>query len=332
MKVAIRADAGPIQGSGHVMRCRTLAEKLLSLGSTVTFYSSIQGIPWLNDSLAAMNIEVIPVKKNELAITELAGKNFDLVVVDSYEIPVDKINELATKVPVLAIVDEPNPYLRVHAVLDQNLGAEIQHKEPYANGTLTLLGSKFALVRNEFLKIRINAPKRVESIEDSRMLCFFGGSDPTRAAIKIASLFSGRARPHLTILAPEEDHKEIRQILGDMDLDLLTFTTKLSSLIEKSDTVISAAGTSAWDLASIGVPSAFVSIASNQDVSLSAIKANKIGVSLDFQDSEEKNYQKICELIENQDMRTQLFQNMQKNFDGMGSERACNAVIESIQS
>ena len=332
MKVAIRADAGLIQGSGHVMRCKTLAEKLLSLGSTVTFYSNIQGIPWLDDSIAAMNIEVISVEKNELAITELVAKKFDLVVVDSYELPVDKINELAAEVPVLAIVDEPNPYLRVHAVLDQNLGAEIRHVEPYADGTLTLLGSKFALVRNEFLKIRINAPKRVKRIEDSRMLCFFGGSDPSRAAIEIASVFRSRARPHLTILAPEEDHKEIRQILGDTNLDLLTFTTKLPSLIEKSDTVISAAGTSAWDLASIGVPSAFVSIASNQDLSLSAIHANKIGVTLNFQDSEEFNYEKICELIESQKIRAELFQNMQKNFDGMGSERACNAVIESIQS
>lgn len=330
MKVAIRADAGPIQGSGHVMRCRTLAEKLLSLGSTVTFYSNIQGIPWLHDSLEAMDIEVISVEKNTLAIAELAGKNFDFIVVDSYEIPVDKINELAEKVPVLAIVDEPNPRLRVHAVLDQNLGAEMQHIDPYSDGTLTLLGSKFALVRDEFLKIRINAPERIERIEDSRLLCFFGGSDPSSAAIKIASVFNGRERPHITILAPRKDHADLTSVLGVKDLYLSDFTNNLSGLISECDTVICAAGTSAWDLLTIGIPTAFVSVAGNQKNNFNSIVSRNVGVGISLTDSQASNYEKISNLVLLNSLREQFFHNSREFFDGNGAKNVVETLNEEI--
>jgi spore coat polysaccharide biosynthesis predicted glycosyltransferase SpsG len=334
MKVAIRADAGPIQGSGHVMRCRTLAEQLLAQGHKVTFYTNIDDLSWLEESLASMNLLVKHVERNNLAINELAAENFDLTVVDSYEISVDEINSLATLVPVLAIVDEPNPNLRVHAVLDQNLGAEYRHKGTDSGNTLKLLGSRFSLVREEFLNIRIDAPRFIDRIEDSRLLCFFGGSDPSGAGIKIASILSGRACPQLTILAPQKDHAEIRAILGTNtnNVELLSFTTKLPSLINASDTVVCAAGTSAWDLATIGMPTAYVSIASNQDFSLHAISVNNVGICLDFDDSDELNYQKIRKLVESSEVRRNLFKNMRDNFDGMGAKRVCHAIHNSIHT
>lgn len=146
MKVAIRADAGLIQGSDHVMRCRTLAEQLVAQGHNVVFYTNIDGLSWLDESLASMNLLVKPVERNKLEIDELVSKSFDLIVVDSYEIAVDEINELAMQVPVLAIVDQPNALLKVQIILDHNLGAELRHRGTYSEKTLKLLGSKFALV------------------------------------------------------------------------------------------------------------------------------------------------------------------------------------------
>lgn len=334
MKVAIRADASLIQGSGHVMRCRTLAEQLLAQGHNVTFYTNIEDLSWLDESLASMNLLVKQVERNKLAINDFSSENFDLIIVDSYEISVDEINYLATIVPVLAIVDEPNPNLRVHAVLDQNLGAEHRHKSTYSKETLKLLGSRFSLVREEFLDIRLDEPWCIDRIEESRLLCFFGGSDPSGAGIKIASIFSGRESPDLTILAPQKDHAEIREILGTNtnNVELLSFTTKLPSLINASDTVVCAAGTSAWDLATIGMPTAYVSIASNQDLSLHAISVNNVGICLDFDESDELNYRKIRELVESSEVRRNLFKNMRDNFDGMGAERVCHAIHESIHT
>jgi len=319
MRIAIRADAGITQGTGHVMRCLTLAKSLLAHGHSVKFIGNVEGVPWLQKLLKLSQIEVMPTQKNFLNIAEIVSFKFDLVVIDSYEFEIEDVNKLATKLPVFAIIDCPNDELLIQGYLDQNLGAETRHNTYSNNVELKLLGSNYALVREEFLNIRLSGPSKIKNITNSNMVCFFGGSDPTGASIQMAKILSLGPRPNLTFIAPKKMHVELGNILGDRPLNLLSHTNELPTLIKSADTAISAAGTSAWDLATVGIPSTYAAIAANQFDSFNAITSNRVGIGLDFNTENETSYERIVETIMSPELREELFLNTRRLFTGDGA-------------
>ena len=106
MKVAFRTDASNQIGTGHFMRCLTLAEGLKKQGADIRFIS--RDLPaHLSDILNTKSIELIPLSVHDLTATidELAhaswlgvnqaqdakasidalfGQEFDWIVVDHY--------------------------------------------------------------------------------------------------------------------------------------------------------------------------------------------------------------------------------------------------------
>ena len=151
------------------------------------------------------------------------------------------------------------------------------------------------------------------------MLCFFGGSDPLGNIKKLASIFHNRPHPWITFIAPKSDHSEIQAMLDFEKVKVLEFTPNLASQIQISDTVISAAGTSSWDLSTIGVPTAFICIAKNQKENFDSLLSASLGTGISLSDSEDVNYEKIREIVTSYDLRNEYFSNARKIFDGNGA-------------
>ena len=105
MIFAIRADAGVVQGTGHVMRCLSLAEKLIQKGHRVGLFTNSSEIAWLESVISASGVEVFRVTADELSTDQLAGFPADWLIVDSYQIPAEQISAVNQELRVLAIVD-----------------------------------------------------------------------------------------------------------------------------------------------------------------------------------------------------------------------------------
>ena len=331
MRVAIRADASPSQGAGHVMRSITLAKSLSDQGFDVTFASSITNVPWLSKYVMESGISVKSVPKNSLQQVLVDVPPFDLVVVDSYEIPSKDISFLNTCVPVLAIIDGFDRGIEASIFLDQNLGSEVNVNNSSYLDSLVLFGSKYTLVRREVLEARRIILPKPRALEERKLLVFLGGTDPNNYVVEVAGFLARTAIKSITFIAPRSLHEEILKLMLGRNCKVLEFTQELPKIIAQFDAVISASGTSAWDIATIGTPGGFLCVAENQQESISTIERFGVGLglgNLTKADFDEQHFISAAEsLVYDDEIRSQLFRKCRENFDGKGSIRVTDAVL-----
>jgi UDP-2,4-diacetamido-2,4,6-trideoxy-beta-L-altropyranose hydrolase len=334
MRVAIRADACPEQGAGHVMRSLALAKSLTKKGLDVTFACSVVNVSWLSQYLENSGISIASVPKNSLLQGLTGLPEFDLVVVDSYEIASDEVSALNTMVPVLAIIDGSNRGIKASIFLDQNLGSEVNSHNPWYENSLTLFGAKYALVRSEVLECRKAQIFQRTATEHRKLLVFLGGTDPRNYILEIARLLVGTRINSITYIAPKSVHKEILALMQDRNCEVLEFTPQLPKLIAQFDAVISAAGTSTWDVATIGTPGGYLCVTENQQQALAVIEKFGIGFNLgDFTNpgfSELNFVSEIEKTIFDNELREQVWESCRDLFDGYGSFRVTEAILEYL--
>lgn len=336
MIFAIRADAGVGQGTGHVMRCLSLAEKLLQKGHRVCLFTNNSEIAWLEDAITASGVEVFRVTADELTQSQLTQLSPDWVIVDSYQIPAQQISAINAQVPVLAIVDGSTRGIEASAYLDTNLFSEkLDWSGVPANKLLA--GSKFALVRDAVLVNKRNHPAQIAN-EPANILVFLGGSDPYGYSPILARALARVSTPFLAkFIAPPAAHPDIISALGEnaAKVQVLAPTPKLASLYKDADVVISAAGTSAWDVCSLGIPALLLAVVDNQEFSLSQIAehgltlTNNLSGSGPGPEKADELAVQITNLLTDQKLRDQLSASALGYFDGQGRERVEKFLSES---
>ena len=203
LRVVLRADAGLLTGTGHVMRCLSLAEELMSRGHEIFLVTAPFDVSWLEQLVVESGVSVKSCTAGDLARETILGLVPDWVVVDSYSIAAEEITALDTFVPVLAVVDGETRGVVATILLDQNLGAEER-----VNGPAWLAGSQFALVRDAVLDQRRTDPWRLRGTSRS-VLSFMGGTDPHAASIGVAHALAESVGFDLLLIAPEPMHDRL---------------------------------------------------------------------------------------------------------------------------
>lgn len=331
-RVVFRADAGAAQGTGHVMRCLTLAKELLDQNLEPVIMGSVTDTEWLKALIKDSGIPHHATQPHELDLNELEKMRPDFIVIDSYEFSIQHTNTASTIATTLAISDSWNPGLATQFVLDQNLGAEFRYPKDLRADTSYLLGARYSLVRKEISRLRRYELIPVRDLNKCNLLCFFGGSDPDNSAVKLAEILSNFDGPHLNIIAPRDSHGEISRLLRNRNFNVSEFTPDLPDYIATADAVVSAAGTSTMELGTIGVPSAYVCAAENQAINFNAIKKFRTGLTIDFKENEQEIFEKIVKLCIDDATRHELYSNSTKCFDGMGTTRVASIIRESIDA
>jgi spore coat polysaccharide biosynthesis predicted glycosyltransferase SpsG len=335
MRIAIRADASINQGTGHVMRCITLAKSLKAKGVEVTILSSIEGIPWLTKYVQASGIQLEDTQHGSLDSSWPKWLSFDLVIVDSYEINAREISMLNEQIPVLALIDGDNRGISASIYLDQNLGAEMQSNDAFYKKRDILFGAKFALVRSEVIDAKIPFLRNQNDLDFGKILVFLGGTDPGNGILKIGKLLRDIEFSKITLIAKSRQHDQIRKLLEGKVCEIIEFTNDLPQLIRQADAVVSAGGTSAWDIATIGTPAAYVCVAENQRNSIQTIEKLGLGIYLgdldDIESNEKMFTNKVDRLLSDSKLRNTFFKNCRVTFDGYGSERVAEYIFNWVK-
>ncbi len=173
MRVLIRADASPTIGSGHIARCLTLARVLRKQGSHVAF--ACRRLPGHRlDALQAEGFETFALPERyadedpQQAIESMlpwqadidaldvlldGHAGFDWIIVDHYGL--DHHWQTAARrwaSRIAAVDDLATRRYSVDLLLNQNLSGLSENYAPLLpEGCRTLLGPRFAMLREEFM-------------------------------------------------------------------------------------------------------------------------------------------------------------------------------------
>lgn len=269
--VIIRADASTTLGTGHFVRCQTLAAALVALGWRATFVT--RGLPGaLADGLAEAGMGIVrlsgqlSLEDESKEIADGIGHDAALVVADHYGLGADWFEMVRRQQPgaiIMAIDDLADRPLPADIVLNQNLGAsESAYATLVPRNARVLAGPSYALVRPEFARLR----GRVRDGRVQRILVFMSGGDAedvtARAAVAIgrvglpADIVVGVAYPHLAALRTIVDEQGTTEIHVN--------TRAMASLMNGADLAIGAASAASWERCAVGLPAILITMADNQ--------------------------------------------------------------------
>jgi UDP-2,4-diacetamido-2,4,6-trideoxy-beta-L-altropyranose hydrolase len=336
MKVLLRADATPVQGTGHVMRCLTLAEALLSRGHDVHLLTNESGIDWLEDILAESSVLVVRTTSNSIDHSVIAGIDPLWIVVDSYEIPAGDISQLRATYKLMAVVDGDDRGIDADLYLDHNLGAENGAWSESTRQRL-LAGSNFALIRDAILRQRRPNPWQAKG-DISHVVAVMGGSDPTGSIVRVAQALADSDREFTASIVTEQRWRtDVENLLvGRAGIEILEPTAGLPQILAQADIAVSASGTSAWELCTLGIPSLLIAVVENQRESLGRMVDAGLVLGLDVVDSPRAGHQEnilsgVTRLLGSDLKRQDLSGRCLQLYDGSGKERVVAAMEERVR-
>jgi UDP-2,4-diacetamido-2,4,6-trideoxy-beta-L-altropyranose hydrolase len=358
MKVVIRTDASLEIGSGHVMRCLTLATALRKAGADVSFIcrksagdacarigamgfavwrlpGGIQdgpatdkppharwlGTDWKTDAtLTAKALAAVP-RANWLVVDHYAlDENWESFMRNS-----------ATRIMVLDdLADRPHD---CDLLLDQNFYR--QQNNRYAGliplHCQQLLGPANALLRPEFAAARQHLRKR--SGEVAQILVFFGASDLENATLKTLrgmSLLDRKAiRLDVVLGVNHPDRATVRDFCASMpQCSCHDFVDDMAELMAAADLYIGAAGTTTWERCCLGLPSLVITVAENQAMAIRDLEQAEamriLGASAEV--SAEKIMRAVQDVLNTPD-KLMTYSRVSMNLvDGLGTQRVIDAM------
>ena len=315
IRVVFRADASLDIGTGHVMRCLTLAQALQAQDAECLFLCrehpghlldvvrnrgfEARSLP-LHDPTAAISYEDEPSHASWLGtdwrtdaddvIAALEDATIDWLVVDHYALDRRWDSALRPFCKQLLVIDDLAD--REHdcdVLLDQNLGRLISDYSglvpPHAR---VLAGPMHALLRQDFLVSRdISLTRRHTSSAIRHILISMGGVDQPNATARTLTALQQTDLPadcRITVVlgphAPWRTDILARAASMKWPTEVLINVADMGSLMAASDLAVGAAGTTSWERCCLGLPALIVVLADNQKDAARALEREGAAIAL----------------------------------------------------
>lgn len=276
--VVIRCDASAEGGVGHLVRALSVADAAQAAGHTVAVAGAIES-PLAERLLADSGLEATDATENLEILAAEQGAT--VVHVDDYAIGAEAREQVRACGALLSSIEDGTFGRRpADVVVDPTLRTEWIARPEDGSGTV-LLGIDYAPMRADVRAARERRPAEARDIGPAaRVLIVMGGTDATGAAGTLAAVCSeAESIGQVSVIAPERNWDEVRAEAGD-GIDLIAPSTDFLERASAADLVVSAAGTTAWELACIGVPSLLVAVVANQKAGYAAALTERIACGL----------------------------------------------------
>ena len=336
--VAIRCDASMSGGVGHVMRSIALAEGLIAIGLEVIFLGDMHGVALAAEQLLSRGLALHPAPTTASALLDqLSRLHIQAMVVDSYTVSPDLYSAVRSSGrPVVAIVDSPCPTLDADLLVNQNLGAETAMARPHRGRVLA--GVPYALLRSSVSSLRPDRPPPA-SVGPLRVLVMLGGTDVRAAAATAARrvLECGLPVSVDVVCASSSMRDQVRALPTgpNQQVRALAPLADVASVAVEADIVLTATGTTVWELACLGRPMALVTVADNQLPGYRQIVENGLGLGLGPVENLERRpetvRQQLSGLLSSQDRRSALARASYHLVDGRGRDRVAAQVSSLLE-
>lgn len=296
MDIVFRVDSSSLIGSGHVVRCLTLAKVLRGHGAHCVFICR-DHVGKVSDKIIASGfpVHLLPNNKCEPDLLEAISKceswlgcswqmdanqtneilkaiHPDWLIVDHYSLDQEWEISLIDSYDRLMVIDDLAD--RKHTcdiLLDQNLysNLNIRYEDKINHDSRQLLGPKYALLQPEYEIARKNSLPRKGPIKE--LVIFFGGaSDNNLTELTLLALkdFATTFATVNVVLAGNSPHfSRVQSLIEPMkNTNLYSDIPSLAKLMSKADLAIGAGGSATWERFCLGLPAIVVTLAENQRV------------------------------------------------------------------
>lgn len=364
MKVVIRADASLQIGSGHVMRCLTLADALRAEGAECHFICRehpghlldfIRGkgfsayclnqtkVPVIDDSQAvgvgqpahAHWLGATQRQDAEACTAILETLKPDWLIVDHYALDANWEELLKGHFTKLLVIDDLAD--RSHTcdlLLDQNLGHTQQdYVRLVPSDCQLLIGAQYALLRPEFLRLRTLSLKRRLSPQLAHIMITMGGVDQQNATGAVLQALKSCLLPANCTISVIMGLKapciaEVIKTASNMpwSTEVHLNVTDMGERMTSADLVIGAAGGSSWERCCLGVPTILVISADNQKSGASALQQSGSAVVIGHISDIPEGLPSAIFALTDRDTLRAMSESATTISDGLGAQR----VIKSM--
>lgn len=345
--IIFRADGNSKIGSGHVMRCLSIAREasktddVIFLAADQNFKSTIKGagVPFysLDTRYDHLDDELPKITR------ELAERKPSAIFIDSYFVTEQYLSEVKKACNEircrLIYIDDliSFPYACDYLINYNIFGPDKRedYKQLYAGKKLPrlLLGPKYVPLREEFA----NLPSRIVKNQVENIFISTGGADPEHIAVRLIKEIIYTNLPyrfHFVIGTKNNDFEKIKKILDHAkttNIVLHRNVKKMAALMSACDIAISAAGSTLYELCVTQTPTLTYVLADNQISGAEGFEKYSIGIYLgDYR--YKKNFTvallyELNALANDVNQRKKLASNMKKIVDGNGTTRILREII-----
>lgn len=332
----IRADANEIVGTGHVMRCLSIADQVREIGGDVVFVTADEkAVPMvtergyetlvLGSRWDALDSEL------DAFLSLIEERGIRSLLVDSYYVTENYLRRLS-EVAEVTYLDDLNRFsYPVQRVINYNFyGPETTYP---AGETEYLLGTEYAPLRPEFS----NVPERAFGAL-RKILITTGGTDAYGVAEKLlARLTAEKAFDEcelFCVLGRFHSAKEelLAKYAGNERVHILVNIPNMMEYMCACDAAVLAGGTTTYEICACGLPGVVYTLADNQfDNARSAGRLGILPWAGDVREDMEGFLNRtVEELLKLEDAiyRREISARMQKMVDGSGAVRIAEKLLK----
>ncbi len=276
MNILFRADAGVDIGSGHLMRCLGLAQYLRDEGVSCSLLTTAAKEPavvrWREEEI---NVQEHQAERGSLedaaatlAATTATGAQW--IVADGYEFGLDWQRAVREGKPKLLCFDDVGgASFAADLVVNQNPGAQDLSYDMESGGRV-LAGADYVVLRREFRHLKPEA-----SSGPPHLLVTFGGYDHDNLALAAMEELAGLDVDFTATVICSADAEGLAAAqtfaASHPDRFRVLPPTDIALLMAAADLALCAGGTTALEMAALGVPMVLVTLADNQEPGAAAL-------------------------------------------------------------
>lgn len=363
MIFAFRADASPRIGSGHLIRCLTLADQLRTLGHASHFLTR-DAPPHLQATIAAHGHGLVSLppaarcgsvppdphapphadwldgsweddaRACRTAMTPLGA---DWLVVDHYAL--DARWEAALEPACarqLVIDDLADRSHRAALLLDVNAGRRTEDYDTWLPaGSRRLIGPRYALLRPEFAAARAASLRRRLTPALRHILVTMGGVDlPDASSAALAGLQAATLPADVSVTvvmgrgAPWLDAVRAQAAALRWPTEVLVGVADMAEQMQRADLAIGAAGGTAWERCCLGLPSIVVVLAENQRAGARALAAAGAALLIEPLHTLARELPACLAVWSSPATLARAGERAAELVDGRGAMRVCEALLQ----
>jgi UDP-2,4-diacetamido-2,4,6-trideoxy-beta-L-altropyranose hydrolase len=336
----LRADANPRIGVGHVMRSLALAQEWRSAGGQVVFAST--GVP---ASLAEL---IASEGFHRETLTAPTGSSADMqatvdlardagaswVVVDGHQFPADFGGALRVRGHRVMRVDDGGGEGEIAAdvILNQNLNAADDLYLDQLGRSRLLLGARYAMIRHD-IRRQLPTPPAPRAL---RVLISLGGSDALNLTERVFRAVHDHRPGELSIVvlvgAANDRSDAIRRAASGMrgDVQVRHGDARMGAWLAWADAVIAAAGSTAWEIAYMRLPSLLLVTSDNQQQVAHELGRMRAALTITALPLAADHFnERLAELLCNDRLRNELSSRSRGVVDGFGAHRVVAAMTSA---
>lgn len=334
MVIVFRVDSSTIMGSGHFMRCLTLAKLMRDCGNVEIYFicrnleGNIANIAKDND----FNLIMLPaVEYNRNlsgyaawltvsqeqdaadtidAVRSISGeRQANYIIVDSYAIDEQWEKKLRPYTKEIFVIDDlANRKHDCDFLLDQTYGIENANKYCglVPSHCVQFLGTSYSLLKPEYRKLR--KEKDLLRQEIKNILVFFGGSDDTGETVKFLEALKHNKyeQYHFIVIVGSGNllQNAIKTYCDEMDnVEFHCQVDNMEYYISICDLAFASAGVNTWERCVLGLPSFITVTADNQrEIAAKMHEQNAAVILGDFEDVNSVDYSRALRKIDKIDI------------------------------